>query len=201
MREKLPLSFLLGVLACTTLSASAAPVTYKIDSRHTFPSFEADHMGGLSTWRGKFNSTAGTIVLDREARTGTLDVTIAADSIDFGLDDMNKHAKSEDMFDVAKYPTIKYQGTLAQFEDGQPTAVEGTLTIRDVTKPVSLSIDQFKCMKHPRTGKEVCGANAVGKFNREDFGIAYGKNMGFHMDVGIEIQVEAIREAGAEEKS
>jgi polyisoprenoid-binding protein YceI len=107
---------------------------------------------------------------------------------------MNKHAMSDDMFDVAQYPTIKYVGKLTGFKNGEPSAVDGALTIRDVTKPVALTIDRFKCAKNPRTGKEVCGANAVGKFNREDFGLSYGKDRGFFMDIALEIQVEATRQ-------
>lgn len=175
-------------------SAIAAPVTYKIDSAHTYPSFEADHAGGLSIWRGKFNSTSGTIVLDRETKTGSLDITIDAASIDFGHDKMNDHAKSPDMFDVAKYPTVKYTGKLTNFKDDVPTTVEGSLTLHGVTKPVTLTIDRFKCTINQRTGKEVCGANAVGKLNREDFGVSYGKDRGFFMDVALEIQVEAVRQ-------
>jgi polyisoprenoid-binding protein YceI len=180
--------------AVLSASAIAAPVTYKIDSGHTYPSFEADHAGGLSIWRGKFNSTSGTIVLDREAKSGSLDVTIDAASIDFGHDKMNEHAKSPDMFDVAQYPTVNYTGKLTNFENDAPTTVEGSLTLHGVTKPLTLAIDRFKCMINQRTGKEVCGANAVGKFNREDFGVSYGKDRGFFMDVALEIQVEAIRQ-------
>jgi polyisoprenoid-binding protein YceI len=193
MKKRIWLSSLTPLLVFGGL-AIAEPVTYQIDPTHTYPSFEADHMGGLSIWRGKFNSTSGTIVLDREAKTGTIDVTIDAASIDFGLDDMNKHAMSPDMFDVEKYPTIKFQGKLARFEGDKPTAVEGTLTIRDVSKPVTLTIDRFKCMKHPMHGKEVCGANALASFNREDFGIDYGKSFGFDMNVDLRIQVEAVRQ-------
>jgi polyisoprenoid-binding protein YceI len=193
MKKRIWLSSLTPLLVLGGL-AIAEPVTYQIDPTHTYPSFEADHMGGLSIWRGKFNSTSGTIVLDREAKTGTIDVTIDAASIDFGLDDMNKHAMSPDMFDVEKYPTIKFQGKLARFEGDKPTAVEGTLTIRDVSKPVTLTIDRFKCMKHPMHGKEVCGANALASFNREDFGIDYGKSFGFDMNVDLRIQVEAVRQ-------
>ncbi len=174
-------------------AALAAPVTYKIDSGHTYPSFEADHAGGLSIWRGKFNSTAGTIVLDREAKTGSLDVTIDAASIDFGHDKMNEHAKSPDMFDVAKYPTVKYTGKLTNFKNDAPTTVEGSLTLHGVTKPVTLTIDRFKCTINQRTGKQVCGANAIGKLNRDDFGVGYGKQVGFKMDVGLNIQVEATK--------
>lgn len=194
MKKRVWLSSLLSSAIVVALPTAAAPVTYKIDPRHTYPSFEADHMGGLSTWRGKFNSSSGTIVLDREAQSGTLEVTVDAASIDFGLDDMNEHAKSDDMFDVSKYPTIRYEGQFTEFKDGQPVSVDGALTMHGVTKPVKLTIDRFKCAKHRRTGKEVCGANAIGELNREDFGIAYGKDMGFHMDVKIEIQVEAVRQ-------
>ena len=68
-------------LLLTSLVAStavAAPVTYKIDPEHVYPSFEADHFGGMSVWRGKFNSSSGTVVIDREAKTGTVDVSIDA---------------------------------------------------------------------------------------------------------------------------
>ena len=71
--------------------AAAAPVTYNVDPDHTFPSFEADHMG-LSTWRGKFNKTAGKVTLDKAAGQGTVEVTIDAASIDFGHDKLNEVA-------------------------------------------------------------------------------------------------------------
>lgn len=176
----------------------AAPVKYTIDPNHTYPSFTADHMGGLSTWRGKFNKSAGTIVLDREAQTGSIDVTIDVDSIDFGHEKMNAHAKSGDMFDVAKFPTATYTGKLVKFVNGAPTEVEGSLTLHGVTKPVTLRIDSFLCKQHPMLKTEVCGANASGRINREEFGIDYGKQYGFDMNVGLEIQVEALRDQDTE---
>jgi polyisoprenoid-binding protein YceI len=177
--------------ALFALSASAAPVTYNIDAAHTYPSFEADHMGGLSTWRGKFNSTSGKIVLDRDAQTGTINVSVDTTSIDFGNEKLNQHAQSPDMFDTAKYPTATYQGKLVKFKNGAPTEAEGTLNLHGVTKPVTLKIDKFLCKKHPMNGKEVCGADATANFNREDFGISFGKQLGFDMNVLLRIQVEA----------
>jgi polyisoprenoid-binding protein YceI len=177
----------------TSGAALAAPVNYTIDSNHTYPSFSADHMGGLSTWRGKFKKTTGTVVLDKEAQTGSLDVTIDATSIDFGHDKMNEHAKSPDMFDAAKFPTATYTGKLTKFVNGAPTAVEGSLTLHGVTKPVTLKIDSFKCKPHPMMKKEVCGANASGTINRKDFGVSYGEQFGFDMNVVLNIQVEALR--------
>ncbi|HEU4655006.1 MAG TPA: YceI family protein [Steroidobacteraceae bacterium] len=189
--SKLQKAMMLSLPALIALSANAAPVTYNIDAAHTYPSFEADHMGGVSTWRGKFNATSGKIVLDREAQTGTMNVTVDVSSIDFGNDRLNQHAQSPDMFDVAKYPTATYEGKLVKFKDGAPTEVQGTLNLHGITKPVTLKIDHFLCKKHPMNGKEVCGANATANLNREEFGISYGKQLGFDMNVLLRIQVEA----------
>jgi polyisoprenoid-binding protein YceI len=170
---------------------SAAPVTYEIDPAHTYPSFEADHSGGVSLWRGKFNSSAGRITLDKEAGAGTVEVTVDMKSIDFGHQGLNDHANTPDIFDTAKYPTATYSGKLAGFRNGAPTTVEGNLTMHGVTKPVNLTINSFKCAPH-RSGREVCGADASGTINREDFGVAFGKNFGFDMKVTLRISVEAL---------
>lgn len=183
-----------AVLCGATACAVAAPVKYTIDSNHTYPSFQTDHFGGLSTFRGKFNSTSGTVVLDREAGSGTLDVTIDAASIDLGHDKLNDHVKSDaTMLDVKKFPTATYTGKLTKFVNGAPTEVDGTLTLRDVSKPVTLKIDHFVCKPHPMQKKEVCGASATGTINRADFGVVYGKDYGFKMDTMLEIQVEALK--------
>jgi polyisoprenoid-binding protein YceI len=182
----------LGIVAgCVLpLMIQAAPVTYKVDSKHTFPSFEADHFGGVSLWRGKFNQTSGSITLDAAEKTGSIDITIDTASADVGQDDLNKHLKSADFFDVAKYPTATYKGKFTKFADGKPTEVAGELTMRGVTKPVTLTIRSFKCMPHPMKKKEFCGADATTTIDREDFGITFGKNFGFKMDVKLDIQVE-----------
>lgn len=180
-------------LALAAGATSAAPVTYNIDPGHTFPSFEADHMGGLSTFRGKFNSSSGTVTLDKEAKTGTVDIKIETASIDFGHDKLNAHARNSDLFDVEKYPTARYTGKLVKFKKGTPTEVDGTLELRGVSKPVKLKINKFTCKPHPMLKREVCGADASGSFKRDDFGIDYGKQMGFDMNVNLIIQVEALK--------
>ena len=157
-------------------------------------------MGGLSTWRGKFNSASGTIVMDRVAKTGTVKVNIDVGSIDFGNDKLNEHAKSADMFDVAKYPTAVYEGELKDFEDGKPGKVVGTLTLHGITKPLTLEIDEFLCKPHPMAKKEVCGADASAEFNRSDFGVSYGKAFGFKQEVELQIQVGHIFAHGETER-
>ena len=171
--------------------AAAAPVTYNVDPHHTFPSFKADHMG-ISFWRGKINKNSGKIVLDREAGQGTVDIVIDLSSIDFGEDLLNKWALGKDFFDVKKRgKTARYTGKL-DLANGEPTEVQGQLTLMGVTKPLTLKLNRFKCIPHPMLKRELCGADAAATFNREEFGLAAGKEYGFSMDVGLRIQVEAV---------
>ena len=189
----------LTIISLALLSSSgisftqAKPITYEIDSSHTFPAFEADHMGGLSLWRGKINSTSGEIVLDKDKETGSVNVIMDMSTIDFGHEGMNKHAKNSDMFDVEKYPEAVYKGNLTDFIDGAPTKVKGSLTLHGVTKPVDLDIKSFKCRLHPFKLKQVCGADAYGNIMRDDFGVDYAKRLGFKMEVALRIGVEAIK--------
>ena len=176
---------LLGGLAAP---AMAAPETWVIDPSHTYPSFEFPHMG-ISVWRGKFARTSGTITIDREAHTGSVEVSIDPDSIDFGAEDMHTHARSANWFDVANHPEATYKGSI-RFEDDVPAAVDGELTVRGITRPVDLSIDSFRCIAHPMSGKQVCGADASGELHWAEFGMR-------RMDapdadkVRLRIQVEA----------
>ena len=183
-----------AVLTLITGSALAAPVTYEVDPAHTYPSFAADHMGGLSVWRGKFDKSSGTIVLDKDKGTGTVEITVDTSSINFGQDKLNEHARGPDMFDVAKFPTATYKGKLVNFKNGAPTEVQGEFTLHGVTKPLTLKINQFLCKPNPMTKKEVCGADASATFNRKDYGLGFGDAYGFKMDVALQIQVEAVRQ-------
>ncbi len=189
MMKSISLVLLFGISGI----AIAAPVTYNIDPNHTYPSFEADHMGGMSVWRGKFNKSSGTVTLDRAAHTGEVNVTVDTSSINFGMDKLDTHVKSPEMLDVQKFPTATFKGHLTKFNGDSPTAVEGELTLHGVTKPVTLTLNSFKCAMNPMIKKETCGADASATFNRADFGISYGKDYGFNMNVKLAIQVEAVK--------
>jgi polyisoprenoid-binding protein YceI len=185
---------------CAFLAPSlawASPATYNIDPNHTHPMFEADHLGGLSTWRGLFKTTSGTITLDTAAQVGTIEVVVNIASVDFGQDDLNEVAANSSappIFEAAKYPTAHYKGTLGRFVNGSPTIVTGVLTLHGVTNPLALRIDSFKCIAdHPLLKRQVCGADASGTLNRADYGITVGRKYGFKMEVTLRIQVEAIR--------
>lgn len=185
------LKTLWAALALVSGSVVAAPVSYTIDPAHTYPSFEADHMG-ISVWRGKMTKNSGTVVLDKTTGTGTVEIDIDLASIEFGLPAMNAWATGKDFFNVEKSPRATYKGTLEKFVNGSPTHLRGELTLNGHTQPVNLSIHLFKCIPHPMLKRELCGADASGSFKRDDFGLSAGKDYGFNMDVGLRIQVEAV---------
>jgi polyisoprenoid-binding protein YceI len=188
-RNRLPALFALAAtLAASTTSAAEA--VYVLEPEHTFPSFEADHMG-MSTWRGKFNKSSGEARIDRERGTGRVEVTIDTRSIDFGLDALNEWAIGDQLLDTAQYPEATYRGTLTDFRDGSPRKIEGEFTLHGVTKPLTLTIDRFKCQAHPLYKRDWCGADAHATFDRSQFGLNAGKEYGFDMNVTLRIQVEA----------
>ena len=182
-----------ALLALLAGAALADPVTYTVDPAHTYPSFETDHFGGVSIWRGKFTRTSGTIVLDREKGTGTVDISVDPASVDIGNPKLDEHIKSPDMLDVGKYPTATYKGKLTVFKNGLPTQVEGEFTLHGVTRPLTLSINSFKCVNFPTDKKEHCGADLSGTLNRADYGVSYGDKYGFKMDTKLAIQVEGVK--------
>ncbi len=183
---------LLGVVVAAHAGlVQAAGVDYTLDPKHTFPSFEADHMG-ISVWRGKLDSSSGHVVLDRSAGTGSVTVTMDLNSVDFGLADLNAWARGKLFFDTEHYPTAEYRGTFTDFVAGSPTRVTGTLTLHGVARPVDLKLNTFHCIQHPLLKREYCGADAYATFDRSEFGLTAGKDYGFRMDVTLRIQVEAV---------
>jgi len=186
--------FLAFALSTTTIRA--APASYEIDPNHTHPAFEVDHQG-MSMWRGLFRRTFGTVNLDLAAGTGTVDIIVDVASVDFGNDKLNDTAASATapaILEAPLYPTARYKGTMSGFANGAPTVLNGSLTFHGVTRPLVLNIVKFKCIpNHPNFKREVCGADAVGTFNRAEFGVTVGRAYGFNMDVTLRIQVEALR--------
>lgn len=184
------------LLLATTLLAiasatHAAPVTYEIEPTHTYPSFEADHMG-LSYWRGKLNKSAGTIVYDKATGAGSVDVQMDLASIDFGLEAMNAWARGKDFFNVEQNPSATFKGRFEGVKAGVPTLAVGELTLHGKTRPMALTIHHIKCIQHPMLKRDFCGADASGSFNRDEFGLGAGKDWGFNMNVTLRIQVEAV---------
>ncbi|MCV2365804.1 YceI family protein [Paucibacter sp. DJ1R-11] len=185
-------ALLLALALSGTPAAQAAPVSYEIDPTHTYPSFEADHMG-LSVWRGKLNKNSGSIVYDKATGAGSVEVQMDLASIDFGLDAMNAWARGKDFFEIEKHPVAHFKGRFEGTQPGgAPSQLVGELSLHGQTRPITLTLHQLKCMPHPMHKRELCGADASGSFQRDDFGLAAGKDCGFKMEVKLRIQVEAV---------
>ena len=185
--------FLFGLAAAALLATSvahAAPVSYTIDSSHTFPRFSYSHFG-LSTQISKFDKTTGTVVLDKAAKTGSVDVEIDMKSVNTGFPVFNGHIQAEGFLDTATFPTASFKSTKVVFEGDKPVSIDGNLTIKGVTKPVTLVVSNFTNMAHPMLKVDAIGANASTTIKRSEFNAGrFAPNVGD--EVTITISIEAL---------
>ncbi len=189
MKKQLALTALVAALAAPAL---AAPETYVVEPTHTFPTFTYNHLG-FTNQTHRFNKTAGAIVWDRAAKTGSVDISIDAKSVEVGSSLFTEHIQGPDFFDTAKYPSITFKSTAVKFDGDKPVAIDGNLTIKGITKPVTLTVTNFLTQPHPMVKKDAIGANAVTKIKRSDFNMS--KNVPYVSDeVTLAIAVEAIKQ-------
>ena len=181
----------LTLAVAISISALAAPETYIIDGTHTYPRFSYSHFG-YSTQLSRFDKTSGNIVIDREAKTGSVNVTIDTLSVDTGYPLFNEHIQGADFLDTAKYPIANYTSSKVNFDGDKVSSVEGTLKLKGISKPVTLTVTSFQCMPHPMLKKDACGANATAVVKRTDFNMGkYAPQVGD--DVTLTISVEAVK--------
>ncbi len=181
----------LAFSALAVTSAIAAPKTFDIDGSHTFPRFSYSHFG-YSTQVSRFDNTTGTVVFDADAKTGSVDITIDMKSVNTGFADFNGHIQGEDFLDTAKFPKATFKSTKVNFQDGKPASIEGQLTIKGVTKAVTLTVTSFQAMPHPMLKKDAIGANAFTVIKRSEFNAGkYSPYVGD--EVRIDIALEAIQ--------
>jgi polyisoprenoid-binding protein YceI len=166
-------------LTGTAATAWAAEESYTFDPYHTYPNFKVSHLG-FSTMYGQFTRTTGKMTLD-PGKSGSVEITIDASSIDTGMQDKgpmprsrDDHLRSNDFLNVVEFPEITYKSTRVIFDGDEKATIEGDLTLLGVTKPVTLEVDRIKCGTHPFNKKEMCGFNATGTLKRSDFGMTYG---------------------------
>jgi polyisoprenoid-binding protein YceI len=192
MKKLTRLTLAAATIATLGSTAFAAPETFAIDGTHSFPRFSYSHLG-YSTQLSRFNKTSGKIVLDKEAKTGTVDVLIDMKSVDTGFTVFDEHIQGEDFLDTGKFPTATFKSTKVRFEGDKPVAIEGNLTIKGVTRPVTLNVSTFQRMPHPMMKRDAIGANASTKISRTEFNA--GKHAPYVGDeVTIDIAVEAVKE-------
>ena len=187
---------LLGLAVATTLLsgvAQAQTATYALDPTHTFVTFEIGHFG-TTTNRGRFDKKEGSVQLDRAGKSGKVEVTIDTTSINTGTPGFDKHLQSAELFDAAKYPTIKFVSEKFVFNGDKVAEIIGNLTLLGKTQPVTLKANQFNCYMSPMVKREVCGGDFETTIDRTAFGMNYGIDWGFPKNVRLVIQAEAVKQ-------
>ena len=170
----------------------AAPATYGVEPNHTFPRFSYSHLG-FSTQQSRFDKTTGTVVFDKEGKTGSVDITIDTRSVNTGSALFNQHIQSEDFLDTAKHPAVTFKSSKVVFDGDKPVSIEGDLTMKGVTKRVTLTVTRFLAAPHPIQKKDTIGADAYTIVKRTDFDM--GKYAPAVSDeVRIDIAIEALKQ-------
>jgi len=172
--------------------------TYDIDPSHTELGFAVRHMA-VSKVRGRLSKFSGTLVLAEDPADSKATVTIDATSVDTRDENRDGHLRTNDFFDVENHPTWTFVSTAIKPEGGTDFKVDGDLTIRGTTKPVTLDVSLEGVVKDPY-GNHRVGFSASTTINREDFGVAFGAVMEagglvVAKKVDIEIEVEATLQA------
>jgi polyisoprenoid-binding protein YceI len=185
-------ALLLTALLAAIGAAQAQSATYAIDPTHTQVVFEAKHYG-VSTNRGRWDKKEGTVTLDKAAKTGKVEFTLDMASISTGIGPFDGHLKSKDFFAAEEFPTAKFVGDKFSFNGDKLASVAGELTLRGVTKPVTLTASSFGCYENPRLKREVCGGDFEATILRSQWGMSYGLP-GIPDSVRLLIQVEAIKQ-------
>lgn len=180
--------FVAAGLFATSMTVMAD--SYTLDPNHTYPNFTINHLG-FSTMHGRFDTSSGSLTMDRGKGTGSLDVVVDMASVSTGMKKRDDHLRSPDFFNVAEFPQMTFKSTDVKFE-GKGARVTGDLTIKGVTRKVTLDVDSINCGVHPFNKKEVCGFGATTRIKRSDFGIKYGLPA-IGDEVSITLEAEAVK--------
>jgi len=161
--------------------------TWTIDPVHTHIGFVIKHMM-VSKVRGRFGAFSGTIVTADDPLDSSVTTSIEVSSIDTDNDMRDDHIRSADFFDAEHHPTMTFTSTAVRHEDGE-FAIDGELTIRGTTKPVTLAVDEFAFGPNPQGGSKA-GFSATAEINRTDFGVSYnGPIPGGGVALGEKVQI------------
>jgi len=186
----------LSIAAAIVLGAAAPAMaaSYAIDPSHTYATFEIDHMG-TSTNRARFDKKEGTIEFDRAAKTGKVDISLDVASVNSGFANFNKHLQSKDIFDAEQFPKARFVSDKFVFDGDKVAEVQGQLTLKGKTAPVTFKANKFNCYPSPMLQKrEVCGGDFTAVIDRSQWGVNYGSNFGVPNDVRLVIQIEAVKQ-------
>lgn len=185
------LRLIVTLMLAGALPAVAAPVSYTVDPNHTFPSFEVSHGGDFTVTRGFFQKTSGRIVLDRVAKTGSIEIFVDVGSMTTGQQQRDNIVRST-WLKVDQYPQMIYRSSSLKFSGDTLVGADGELTLAGVTRPVNLTVTSLKCRPHPVNKKGQCGADGTAQIKRSEFGVTAMSSAGD--DVKILFQIETYQD-------
>lgn len=192
MRTRFLLAFMPCALLGFVVNAAQAADRYTIDPDHTSAVFEYSHWG-LSRQHGRFDRSAGFIEMDDAAGSGNIYIEIDTTSLHTSNSAFTDTLRSNAYFDTAQYPKMTFKSSALTFQEGKLQAAAGDLTIKGITKPVTLEISAYNCRFMLVYGKRACGANGSAKILRSEFDL--GRYAPFVSDeVTLYIAVEAIKD-------
>jgi polyisoprenoid-binding protein YceI len=180
------------VFAAQAVTAWADEESFTIDPTNTFPSFEVGHLG-FSTQRGRFDRTRGKVVMDQQKKSGSVDITIDAASIDTGIKQLDDVLRELGFLNVGQYPTLTFRSSKLKFNNDKLVTVDGVLTMLGVSRPITLTVTHYKCGIDVASSKYVCDVDAVATFKRSDHGMTKFIPI-VSDDVKLRIQVGATRD-------
>ena len=180
-----------SALAITTMASAALPTQWQLDNSHTRVGFSVEHMG-FSTVMGHFSDGDGTVQFDLKNPNQTqFNFVVDTDSIDTGWEARDKHLKTDEFFNVEKYPTMSFKSTQVNFINPQQAKVTGDFTLLGQTKPLTLNLTLKKIDNSPLTKEPVVGFRATGNIDRTAYGMdAYSQ--GVTTNVPIQIDGELV---------
>lgn len=182
-----------ALLACAPVLAGAAP--YTIDPTHSHVYFDAPAPGGLSTQRGRFDRTRGEVEFDRLGRSASVEIRIATASVSTGVAALDRRLCAPDMLDCDAHPQAVFRAARFAFDTaGRPTEVQGELTLRGQTLPITLRALRFNCYPNLLLLREVCGGDFEAALDPAAYGMAAGGASGLPDSVRLHVQVEAIKQ-------
>lgn len=192
MRSFLVVSQGLAALAAGLFASGASAIEHRIDPTHTFATFEIDHFGA-TTNRGRFDRKQGTLFFSAVDETGKVDITFETASVSTGTPVFDAKIRSDDVLDAERYPTARFVSDRFVFEQGRLAQVQGQLTLRDQTRPVSFRTLKFGCYNNPLIGRTICGGEFEAVIDRTAFGIDYLVRFGMPKEVRLLVQIEGVQ--------
>ena len=185
-----------AALAATLASAAPLPTrphTYHVEAALTHAGFVVTQFGVLKQ-RGRFERVWGRIVLDAAGGAGSVDFILDGASITTGWSVRDDFLRGVNMFDVERFPSVRFRSLRLTYDGPLLTGVDGEVTLRGVTRPVHLDVRELRCVAAPAHGREGCRAQIVGRLSRSAFGMDYGYPF-IGDDVEFDFAVTAFRVA------